>query len=67
MKRVSSKLHIIRPKRLAELFDVNMTTIWRWRKAGVLPPPVQIGPGIKGWTEDEIAELIEQRRQVSDA
>jgi predicted DNA-binding transcriptional regulator AlpA len=57
---------IYRVKRLAELFDVDPSTIWRWTKSGVLPPPVQIGPTIHGWTERQLAPLMEARLQASE-
>jgi predicted DNA-binding transcriptional regulator AlpA len=60
-------LRFYRPGRLAELLDVDDATIWRWRKSGILPPPSEISPGIRGWTEEQIRELIEQRRGAADA
>ena len=58
----SHPLRLIRPSRLAELLDVNPSTIWRWRKAGILPPPSRVG-GVEGWTEPVIQELLDQRRE----
>jgi predicted DNA-binding transcriptional regulator AlpA len=55
-------LKIYRPHRLAALLDIDATTLWRWRKAGIVPPPVEIGPGIRGWTEAMVGEML-QRRQ----
>jgi len=57
-------LCLIRPGQLARLLDVDHSTIWRWAKNGVLPPPRQIGPAVHGWPEDEIAQLIERRRRA---
>jgi predicted DNA-binding transcriptional regulator AlpA len=51
---------LYRVRRLAELLDVDRATIWRWRLAGVLPEPVQVG-GVKGWTEAQVAHVLEQR------
>lgn len=56
----SHPFRLYRVGRLAELLDVNASTIWRWRQSGVLPPPVEIG-GIHGWTEQQIAELMQRR------
>jgi hypothetical protein len=47
---VTQPLHpfeLYRPGRLAQLFHVDPTTIWRWQRDGTLPPFVQIA-GIKG-------------------
>jgi predicted DNA-binding transcriptional regulator AlpA len=48
---------VYRPDRLALLFDVDPSTIWRWYKTGVLPEPVRIG-GIHGWTHEQIKSVI---------
>jgi predicted DNA-binding transcriptional regulator AlpA len=50
---------LFRPQRLAELLDVDRSCIWRWRRDGVLPEPVEIG-GVKGWTFAQIEHLIAQ-------
>jgi predicted DNA-binding transcriptional regulator AlpA len=55
-------LRIYRPTRLARLIDCDLSTIWRWRKTGVLPPPIQIG-GVLGWTEDQLKQLFQERRE----
>lgn len=55
-------LRIYRTTRLARLLSVDVTTIWRWRKSGVLPPPVEIGPGVRGWTEEQLKDFLDQRR-----
>jgi predicted DNA-binding transcriptional regulator AlpA len=54
----TSPLKIVRPGRLACLLDVDPSTVWRWRKNGILPPPVQIG-GICGWPEHQLRQLLE--------
>jgi predicted DNA-binding transcriptional regulator AlpA len=64
--REQHPLRIIRPTRLAELFSVDVSTIWRWRQNGVLPPPVEISPAIRGWLESEIRDLLEKRRQEAN-
>lgn len=52
-------LRFYRPGRLAELLDVDPSTVWRWwRHQAVLPPPIQIG-GIRGWREDQVAHLLQ--------
>jgi predicted site-specific integrase-resolvase len=61
-----SPLRLYRPSRLAKLLDVNPSTLWRWRKNGVLPAPVCIG-GVHGWTHDQIAKLLSNREEHKDA
>jgi predicted DNA-binding transcriptional regulator AlpA len=53
-------LRLIRPKKLAALFDVNQSTLIRWRKQGLLPKPVEIG-GVIGWTEEVLREFLKRR------
>jgi predicted DNA-binding transcriptional regulator AlpA len=53
---------LYRPARVAELFDCDVTTVWRWRRKGVLPPPVKF-EGVVGWTHSDIADVLAQRRE----
>lgn len=52
---------LFRTKRLAKLFDVDKSTIWRWRQSGVLPEFVVIG-GVTGLTSEQVARVLAQRR-----
>jgi predicted DNA-binding transcriptional regulator AlpA len=58
-------MRLYRTTRLANLFGVDASTIWRWRKAGVLPPPIQIG-GVHGWTEAQLQPLMQARLQAGE-
>lgn len=51
----------IRVRTLASRLDVNPVTIGRWVKSGVLPPPVQITPGVVGWRSEVIDQWLQQR------
>jgi DNA-binding transcriptional MerR regulator len=55
-----------RTHRLAELLDVNPSTIWKWRKRGILPPPIRIG-SIDIWTEAQLEALFKKLREAADA
>jgi predicted DNA-binding transcriptional regulator AlpA len=59
----ASPFRLYRTGRLAELLDVDPSTIWKWVQSGVLPPPIEIGPRIRGWSEDQLAELFAQKRE----
>ena len=48
---------------LAQLFSVNRSTIWRWRRSGVLPPFVKFG-SLLGLTESQLAEVIQRQQQL---
>jgi hypothetical protein len=45
-----------RVARLAELYDVDRVTIWRWRKSGVLPPFAKVG-SIEGLYEAQLPSI----------
>ena len=53
---------LYRVGRLAKLFDVDESTIWRWKQNGVLPPPAAKFPGFEAWTEQQIQQVIKRRR-----
>jgi predicted DNA-binding transcriptional regulator AlpA len=48
---------------LAQLFSVNRSTIWRWRRSGILPPFVKFG-SLFGLTESQLAEVIQRQQQL---
>ena len=52
---------IYRTNRLADLFSVDESTIWRWRRDGILPEFTKIG-GIEGLTGDQVADLLKVRK-----
>ncbi|MGR3461296.1 MAG: helix-turn-helix transcriptional regulator [Roseovarius sp.] len=45
-KRALAALHLSTAQVCAR-YSISRTTVWRWIKAGRLPEPVQIGPGIR--------------------
>jgi prophage regulatory protein len=49
---------------------VSKVTVWRWRRAGKFPEPVQLGPHVVAWPEAEIdawlaAKLAARDRKVT--
>lgn len=56
---------MIRPRRLAERLGVSTTTLWRMRRRGELPEPVQISRGAKAWRESTIIDLLAARERVA--
>ena len=51
-----------RHSQLAELFNVSYTTVWRWERAGVLPPAVRFGYA-RGWSRQMIAEVYARKQR----
>jgi predicted DNA-binding transcriptional regulator AlpA len=60
-----SPYRLYRTRRICELFDVDASTVWRWQRTGVLPPPIQVG-GVKGWPEPVIQGLLKQQEATDD-
>ncbi len=54
----------IRARELAELLSVSRATIWRWTKAGELPPPSHIGLRAVVWSIDEVKVWVQARRNL---
>lgn len=49
-----SQSRILRANELSKKLGVSRVTLWRWQRAGLLPPRVQYGPNSVGWVESEI-------------
>lgn len=52
---------IVRPKELAIMAGVTTTTLWNWRRKGILPEPSVIGPRFIGWNRDVLNEWFENQ------
>lgn len=52
---------IIRPTQLAITLGVSTVTLWNWRRQGILPEPIQLGPRFIGWTAETLNEWISSR------
>lgn len=39
---------------VAQRYRISRTTVWRWIKAGRLPKPDQIGPGVKRFSVEAL-------------
>ncbi|WP_157836274.1 helix-turn-helix domain-containing protein [Rheinheimera texasensis] len=52
---------IIRPAELAEVLHVSLPTLWSWRKKGILPEPIVLGPRFIGWRAEVLNDWLESR------
>jgi prophage regulatory protein len=50
---------IIRINELAQRLGVSKSTLWRWRKAQIVPHPLSLGPRMVGWRATEIEAWLE--------
>jgi len=47
--------HVVWPRGVCERYDISAVTLWRWERAGRLPPrDIEIG-GRKGWKPGTLA------------
>ena len=49
-------------KQVAAILGVSVTTVWRMRRRGEFPNPVQLSHGCVRFLEKDVAEWIEARR-----
>lgn len=62
-----SALRVVSVRQLCSLLGIHRATAHRWSLAGVLPAPIQLGPGRIGWTEKSITKWIQSRPPVVGA
>jgi prophage regulatory protein len=53
---------VIRPRHLKHVVGLSAPTIWRLRRAGTFPPPLQLSPGRVGWRRCDLEQWLETRR-----
>lgn len=54
---------VYRQREAASLFGVSVSTWKRYVLAGLMPPPVQIGPGRVGWLHNDLVATQEAWRR----
>ena len=52
---------ILRQRDVEERLGVGRTTLWQWRKDGIFPAPMRLGPSLIGWRESEITAWLDSR------
>ena len=52
---------IYREKDVLALLGVSKATLWRWRRDGGFPHPIQLGPNTVGWLREDVHEWLEAR------
>ncbi len=51
----------IRANELSGALGISPSTIYRWRKAGLLPEPLSLGPRVIGWKLKDINNWLENK------
>jgi prophage regulatory protein len=57
----SDSLDILPPRVVEKLLGVDGVTIWRMRRRGEFPSPIQLSPGRIGYRRADIERWLEQR------
>lgn len=58
MSKVPRPTGLMTALEVAQYFNCNVSTVWRWLKQGILPKPVRIA-GTTRWRRAEIEALTE--------
>ncbi len=58
---------IIRPAELAQELGVSSMTLLRWRRQGILPPVINLGPRLIGWERSVINQWLKSNGKIGEA
>ncbi|MFM5518989.1 helix-turn-helix transcriptional regulator [Aeromonas dhakensis] len=58
---------IIRPAELAQELGVSSMTLLRWRRQGILPPVINLGPRLIGWERTAINQWLKSNSKMGEA
>ena len=58
---------ILSPKQVTDKVGISHTTLWRLRRSGEFPEPIQLSTRRIGWREDEVEQYLESRRAQTPA
>ena len=59
--QTSNKTPFLTVYQVADRYGVSTDSIWRWKRDGVFPAPVRVGPNCTRWRE---ADLLEHESQL---
>lgn len=52
---------VLRTKQVCEIINISPVTLWRYRRDGQFPKPIQLGDRIIGWKESVVMEWLDQK------
>lgn len=52
---------IFRQSEVCELLGISRACLWTWRRAGVFPEPLRLGPRLLGWRVSDVQDWIDSR------
>jgi hypothetical protein len=59
-------LRLYTPTRLADLFDVDQSTLHRWEKAGLVPKRITLPSGKRMWSENQLKSWLNELHADAD-
>lgn len=57
---------IVPENKLAEVHPISKSSRWRQVKAGTFPPPIKLGPQLRGWRVGTIREYLKKLAESND-
>lgn len=60
-RQFNPAVEIIRGADLPFVVGMSAVTVWRWRKAGTFPAPIQLGKTSIGWRRADIEKWLSAR------
>jgi len=54
-------------EQLAERYGVDRSTVWRWSKRGLLPPPVKLSEQCTRWDLEKVVQRERERDEQRGA
>lgn len=52
---------LLRPANLAKKLNVNLVTLWRWRRQGKIPQPINLGGRLIAWRKSTIEDWLSEK------
>ncbi|CAM4329490.1 helix-turn-helix transcriptional regulator [Vibrio agarivorans] len=57
----------LRQKEVAQILGVTTTTLWRWRKSGIITQPIQLSDQVVGWRASTIEQWLEAKTREGES
>jgi len=64
---MSTPSPLYRPAKTAAHLGISKPTLYRYEKAGRLPPRVVLGPGVSGWRLSDLERFLDSCQRGGDA
>ena len=65
-ERKSDQVQILRVKDVLATLNIGRTSLWRWRRSGSFPAPIQLGARMIGWQRSEVEQWLGERPRHED-